>query len=134
MGITIGGWVGVGTGIVCLLIAIGAAVYLVKIKKPGAAFGTAVLGLVVCAAIVGGVAVYSRTEGGKRAYKDQESNFSGGIKRTVTVYDVNGNVIKWYSGEFDVETGNADYILFDDQNGKRHIIYYTTGTIIIDEE
>ena len=26
------------------------------------------------------------------------------------------------------------YILFDDEEGKRHIIYYTTGTITVDEK
>ena len=26
-----------------------------------------------------------------------------------------------------------DRILFDDENGLRHIIYYPTGTVIIDE-
>ena len=73
------------------------------------------------------------TESGRRAYKDQQSNLSGGIEREVSVYDVNGNLIKQYSGKFDIETDNESYILFDDENGNRHIIYYTTGTIIVDE-
>lgn len=74
---------------------------------------------------------------GQRALKDQQSDLSGGITRTVTVYDINGKEIKQYSGKFDIETGNKDgasYFLFDDENGKRHIVYYSTGTVIIDEK
>jgi hypothetical protein len=74
------------------------------------------------------------TESGKRALKDQQSNLSGGIMRTVQVYDVNGEIIKEYEGKFDVETDKETYILFDDEDGKRHIVYFTTGTIVIDEK
>lgn len=34
------------------------------------------------------------TESGRRALKDQQSNSTGGIERTVTVYDINGKLIK----------------------------------------
>lgn len=73
------------------------------------------------------------TESGRRALKDQQSNLSGGIERTVSVYDINGQLIMQYSGKFDIETDRESYILFDDENGDRHMIYYTTGTIIVDE-
>lgn len=78
--------------------------------------------------------VYSNTEAGKRAYKDQQSNFEGGIERVIKVYDINGTLIQEYEGTFDIETSNDKYILFDDSLGKRHIIYNTTGTVIIDEK
>ena len=55
-----------------------------------------------------------------------------GIDRTVKVYDVNGKLIQEYDGKFDIEYDD-DRIVFDDENNKRHIIYYPTGTIIIDE-
>ncbi len=76
---------------------------------------------------------YGNTESGKRAMKTQESNFNSGIERVVKVYDMNGGLIAEYSGKFDVDYDN-DRIIFDDENGKRHIIYYPTGTVIIDEE
>ncbi|MCD8082214.1 MAG: hypothetical protein LUE86_01485 [Clostridiales bacterium] len=57
---------------------------------------------------------------------------SGGISRLVRVYDMEGDLIEEYAGTFDVET-DEHYVLFDDEKGKRHMIYYTTGTIIIDE-
>ena len=98
-----------------------------------AVFG--VLAIVVAAAICFGIGWWQlNTESGKRAFKDQQSNLPGGIERTVTVYDINGNVIKEYSGKFDVETDRESYILFDDEDGNRHMIYYTTGTIIVDEK
>ena len=87
---------------------------------------TALMIIVYCWGLV-------HTEGGKRTVKDFKSNFSGGIHRQVKVYDVNGRLIEEYEGTFDMETNHDNYILFDDENGLRHIIYFTTGTIIVDE-
>ena len=50
------------------------------------------------------------------------------------VYDVNGKLIEKYEGKFDVETDHDNYILFDDEEGRRHIIFYKTGTVIVDEK
>ena len=98
-------------------------------------FSTVVVTIIAAVSIIGGICWWSfGTEAGKRAYKDQQSNISGGIDRTVRVFDVNGELIEIYSGKFDVETNaEANYVLFDDANGKRHMVYYTTGTVIIDE-
>ena len=77
---------------------------------------------------------YSCTESGKRAMKTQVSNFEGGIKRSVKVYDAVGNVIQEYTGTFDVDFGGDEKrILFDDQDGYRHVIYFKTGTVIVEE-
>jgi len=73
------------------------------------------------------------TEEGKRKIKDFTSDVSGGIPRHVRVYDFNGEIIEEYKGTFDIETDHNNYILFDDENNLRHIIYFTTGTVIIDE-
>ena len=48
------------------------------------------------------------------------------------MYDMNGGLIQEYSGKFDIDYDD-DRIIFDDENNKRHVIYYPTGTIIIDE-
>ena len=58
---------------------------------------------------------FNSTEAGKRALKTQESNFNGGIHRTVQVYDATGGLIKTYSGTFDVDYDD-DRIVFDDEN------------------
>ena len=91
------------------------------------------IAVLLCFAIWGvSVWYYGNTEEGKRAIKTQESNFGGGITREVKVYDVEGDIIATYKGRFDIEYDN-DRILFDDENGNRHIIYYPTGNVIVDE-
>lgn len=79
------------------------------------------------------IAFYFTTASGKRTIKDFTSDVSGGLERTIEVYDINGKLIKSYSGKFDIDY-DSERIKFDDENGKRHVIYYTTGTIIIDEK
>ena len=134
MTITISGWVYI---IIAIIIGIGcivASIACMRKRDKKAAILWLCLGLFLSGALISHQVIYSNTEAGKRAYKDQVSNFDSGITRTVTVYDINGNIIEQYSGKFDVETDNPGYVLFDDENGKRHIIYFTTGTVIIDEE
>lgn len=92
-----------------------------------------IIGIICLAAIICfQLYYYKNTESGKRAIKTQESNFNGGIDREIKVYDINGEVIEIFKGKFDIEYDN-DRILFDDEKGNRHIIYYPTGTIIINE-
>lgn len=76
------------------------------------------------------------TETGKRGQKSLESNTSGGLNRTVKVYDMQGELIAEYKGKFDVAESATEGItkVKFDCDGKRHIIYGSTGTIIIDEE
>ena len=87
--------------------------------------------LLVCL-LFGQLWYYNNAESGKRAIKSQESNFKGGITREVKVYDVNGKVIQEYKGKFDIDYDD-DRIIFDDEKGNRHVIYYPTGTVIVDE-
>lgn len=75
---------------------------------------------------------FGNTAAGARALKTQESNLNRGMFRKVSVYDVSGDLIYEYSGFFDV-TYDEERILFDDESGLRHVIYYPTGTVIIDE-
>ena len=64
-----------------------------------------------------------------RKIKSTLSDFTGGLDRTVTVYDYNGEAIKSWTGRFDVsESENEVYF---DLNGKRVIIH---GGIVINEE
>lgn len=97
--------------------------------KLNVVMGTIVIAIIIIASVF----YLTSTEGGKRLVKDLTSNISGGIPRHVKVYDINGKLIEEYKCAFDVETTNNNYILFDDENGLRHIIYFTTGTVIIDE-
>jgi len=129
---TVGGW------ILFVLLAFGVAIAGIFIgmsletEALGTILTTLICGIIVVAMFMGFRWYYSSTESGKRAMKSQEANFNAGIERRVEVYDVEGELIKEYEGRFDV-TYDDDRILFDDENGHRHIIYYSTGNVIIDE-
>lgn len=129
---TVGGWILFAFVAFC---ALGTIIWaLSRAKSKSTKIVVAALALAV---LIGTLLIqlwyYGSTEEGQRALKTQESNFGGGIRRTVRVYDMEGDLIEEYSGEFDIETREGS-ILFDDEEGKRHIIYYSTGTIIVDEE
>lgn len=103
--------------------------------------GDSIIGMIISISItlvitiamwVGTAWYYNNTEDGARALKTQDSNFNGGIERQVIVYDANGDIIEEYQGKFDVEY-DSNQILFDDENGQRHIICFGSGTVIINE-
>jgi len=75
---------------------------------------------------------YSNTESGKRALKTQDSNLNNGIEREVIVYDMDGDELEHFRGRFDVDYED-ERIMFDDENGNRHVIYFKSGTVIINE-
>lgn len=64
-----------------------------------------------------------------RSWKSFRSDMSGGLNRTITVYDYNGNEIKSWAGKIDTSE-SADEVFFD-LNGKRTIIH--GGIVIIQE-
>lgn len=137
---TIGAWVGLGfIALTGLGIAAIPLVYYISERKlrknPVWALIVSIV-LVVGTVAICWVFIWYRgnSESGKRALKDQQSNLNGGIERVVSVYDIDGELIEQYTGKFDIETDRNSYILFDDEDGNRHIVYYTTGTIIVDEK
>ena len=126
---TIGAIVGLSIlSLLVILCVIGIGAYYKKAIVPCVIVGVLILG------VSWGIAAwyFSSTEAGKRAIKTQQSNLGGGIERKITVYDVQGDMIAEYEGKFDIEYDD-DRILFDDEQGLRHIIYYPTGNVIIDE-
>ena len=132
MNLTIGAWIVFGILAVSMIIAGMIIAYGIKHSWKNAIAGGFV-GIILSAIVLLAMNwYYTSTAAGNRAVKSQQANFSKGIQRKVEVYDVNGNLIKEYTGKFDIEYDN-DRILFDDENGKRHIIYYPTGAVIIDE-
>lgn len=131
---TIGMLVSIVFGALILVIGIGALIYGFVNDDVGTGVGIFIVGLIIGLVLIITPIIYSNIAAGQRAYKDQQSNFNvNQITREVIVYDINGNVITTYTGKFDIETDNEKYILFDDENGLRHIIYYTTGTVIVNE-
>lgn len=69
-------------------------------------------------------------ESWERTKKDWDSNYNGGLKRTISVYSYDGNLLKKYSGKCDIEENESNKVLFD-INGKRVIIY---NAVVIAEE
>lgn len=65
-----------------------------------------------------------------RATKSIKSDIGGGLYRTVTVYDYNGQKIDSWTGKFDVSESENE-VYFDDSDGKRIIIH---GGIVINKE
>ena len=78
-----------------------------------------------------GLTATSCTESQQREIKSIKSNWTGGLNRTVTVYDYNGQKIKSWSGQFDVKETNRNSVYFDTEDGKRVIV---SGGILINEE
>lgn len=127
----LGGWIVFGM-LAALITCIGAAIAGNTYEKKHTIAAWTLTLILIAALLVGMLAYYSKTESGKRAMKSWQSELNEGISREVRVYDVNGNLIQEYKGKFDVDYDD-DRIIFDDQDGKRHVIYYPTGTVIIDE-
>lgn len=65
----------------------------------------------------------------KRTVKSVGSDISGGLNRTVTLYDYNGEEIKSWTGKFDVSSSTNE--VYFDIDGKRVILH---GGIVINEE
>lgn len=131
---TIGAWAGfIVAALILIIIGLSTGVSIGDGKAAPAVVGT-LCGVIASAIILGFMLWYfGNTEKGKRAMKTQDSNFNGGIERTVKVYDINGEIVAEYEGKFDVDH-NQSRIIFDDENGKRHIIYYKTATVVIGEK
>lgn len=73
-------------------------------------FGFAVGICVIVFVVLVGVVALLGTSTAQRTLKSVSSDFGGGLDRTVTVYDYNGNEIRSWTGKFDVsESENEVY-------------------------
>lgn len=129
---TIGGWI--IFGIIAAIIVGPTIVLAMSCDSKGGAvaisIGSAVLVLIILA---GMLFYYNNTASGKRAFKTQESDLNNGLYRGIYVYSMNGELIEEYHGKFDVDYDESR-LVFDDEEGLRHVVYYTTGTVVINEE
>lgn len=78
-------------------------------------FLAVLLGLSICTGISG-------CASWERSLVDFQSDISGGMQRTITVYTADGKVLAEYTGKIDIDTNDGGYIKFD-FNGKRYIYY-----------
>lgn len=86
---------------------------------------------VVTIAIIGFIVfAVSNTASCSRMIKDAHSDVTGGIDRTVTLYDYDGNEIQSWDGKIDVER-DENGVKFD-LDGKRTII--VNGIVVVQEK
>lgn len=129
MSLTLGNWI-----FIAVIIVIGLIMTIGQDEKSySIIFGLITISTVI--AFIFGFNWYNTsTASGIRNYKDYQSNMDNGIDRTIDIYAEDGREIFHYEGKCDVED-NENYILFENQEGKRVIIYYgITDTVIIQEK
>ena len=130
---TIGWWITLGIALLIGLVFGGAFLYE---REVGRGLGI-LLGAVVLSILIGCFGFWwcNNTADGARALKDQRSNFNNGLNREITVLAADGREIFHYKGRCDIESDHADnYILFEDEDGLRRMIYYgITDTVLIME-
>lgn len=125
---------GIITGIVITAVLLLFVFFILSddMEPRGKIIGVTILIAVIAGTWFGLVWYFNNTASGARALKTQQSNFDNGINRVITVYDIEGDVIQQYEGKFDIDYSD-ERILFDDEQGNRHIIYFKTGTVIVTE-
>lgn len=134
--LTLGNWLFIG---IMFVLTLGvAAVFLSMDYANASSWVITILCIVfIYAIIAGGLMWYNtNTESGMRALKENASNLHGGLEREIIINAEDGREIYRYEGKIDIESDHSDnYILFDDENNKRHIIYYgIQDTVMIIEK
>ena len=129
---TIGFWiVAIVAGIIGLIFS--AMVWYLDDNAAGGMLGILITVFVVLLLIGGGFWYCNNTASGARAIKDQQSNLNNGLMREITITAEDGRKIFHYVGKCDIET-KGNYILFEDENDLRQMIYWgITDTIIVSE-
>lgn len=136
MALTIGNWILI---ISIALIGIGFAAAAFYEESTYVGIGLLIITIGICVALLFYCNWYNtNTAQGARNLKDQKSNLGGGLEREIIITAEDGREIFHYEGKVDIETnhdGNANYILFESEEGKRYIIYYgIMDTVLIVEK
>lgn len=133
----------IGAIIICVVLTLGIITFCAiwacgcfERRNSGSAIAVILAGIIISSCLWGGTLwYYNNTASGSRALRDQQSELSNGYERTITVMEADGNVVYTYTGKIDIETDNeTGYILFDDENGERHIIYKGVTQMILIED
>lgn len=101
-------------------------------------FGITILAIVCAVCVCVGIFLTNlgmNTESFKRWQKDLESEFDGGLQRTITVVDKDGEVLREYSGSIDIQETDGGKLVFV-MEGKKYIIYNDNifNTIFVEEK
>lgn len=85
----------------------------------------------VILALVAIVFTQTSCESCSREMKSIKSDWTGGLNRTLTLMDYEGDTIKTWSGKFDIRDDSSDNKIFFDLDGKR---IWIQGGIVVSEE
>ena len=86
--------------------------------------------LIVVILVLGLLVLMFSGAGFQRTLKSFKSNYTGGLYRTVSVYDYNGNLLREY-GPAMIDISESENETFFDYNGQRIVIH---NAIVIVEE
>lgn len=86
--------------------------------------------IIVVALVIGLLVFMFNGAGFQRTLKSFKSNYTGGLYRTVSVYDYNGNLLREY-GPAMIDISESENETFFDYNGQRIVIH---NAIVIVEE
>lgn len=133
-------WLSLYGGVVfwaVLVLIVGAVILVWEVEcgiHPLAMVATGLVMLVLIGAPFG-IRYYTlnNTAEGARTVKDVQSNYNKGLNREIIVTAEDGRQIFYYKGKCDVET-EPSYILFEDEEGFRHMIYKgVQDTVVVNE-
>lgn len=88
-------------------------------------------GILAAIVIAVGGFVWINSASFQREMKSFTSDVAGGLDRTVTVYDNNGNILREYSGKIDIKENDYGNKVIFDLDGERITIY---NAVVISEE
>lgn len=86
--------------------------------------------IIVVVLVIGFLVLMFNGAGFQRTLKSFKSNYTGGLYRTVSVYDYNGNLLREY-GPAMIDISESENETFFDYNGQRIVIH---NAIVIVEE
>ena len=88
-----------------------------------------IIAIVLILLILCAICLFTRSASWNRGWKSFTSDIAGGLDRTITVYDYNGNEIQSWTGKIDISESETE--IYFDLDGKRTIIH---GGIVIVQE
>ena len=92
--------------------------------------GSVAVVLIAIILVIGLLVLMFSGAGFQRTLKSFKSNYTGGLYRTVSVYDYNGNLLREY-GPAMIDISESENETFFDYNGQRIVVH---NAIVIVEE